>query len=138
MINRTQNNWWIYHNRVNLICRKWWLFVLVCCYPIRGFTLSISVLILHIFRQLLLWNRKISSKSLLWFKPMQRADSNNSYFTNISVLHIFKVVLYVDSPVINSQIRYSVTANIESFLESPYGFLYADSLWLVVERAFTR
>ena len=69
---------------------------------------------------------------------MQIADGNNSYFTNISVLHIFKVVLYVDSPVINSQIRYSVTANIESFLESPYGFLYADSLWLVVERAFTR
>ena len=69
---------------------------------------------------------------------VQIADGNNSYFTNISVLHIFKVVLYFDSPVINSQIRYSVTANIESFLESPYGFLYADSLWLVVERAFTR
>ena len=72
---------------------------------------------------------------------MQTADDNNKvcYFRNALVINIFKLVLHFNSTVINSQIRHYLTTNRRNFLETQYGFQYADSLpWLVAERAFTR
>ena len=42
---------------------------------IHGFTISVQVLLLPIFRQFLLRNGKISSKSLFWNERTQRADN---------------------------------------------------------------
>ena len=50
---------------------------------IHGFTISVPILILLVFRQLLLRNGKISSKFLFWNERTQRADSRRqqeSYF----------------------------------------------------------
>ena len=55
---------------------------------IRGFTISVSVFSLPVFRQLLLRNGKISSKYLFWNEKTQRADDRwqqQSYFTSTSI-----------------------------------------------------
>ena len=72
---------------------------------------------------------------------MQTADDNNkvSYFTNALVINIFKLILHFNSTIINNHIRHYLTTNRRNFLETQYGFQYADSLpWLVAERTFTR
>ena len=55
---------------------------------IRGFTISVSIFSLPVFRQLLLRNGKISSKYLFWNEKTQRADDRwqqQSYFTSTSI-----------------------------------------------------
>ena len=62
---------------------------------IQGFTISVPVLTLPVFRQLLLRNGKISSKSLFWNERTRRTDSRwqqESYFT--STLISFSITLF--------------------------------------------
>ena len=75
---------------------------------IHWFTISVPVLTLPVFRQLLLRNGNISS--LFWNEWTQRAESRwlqQSYFTSISklVLNVFKMVLYFKSIINTNQIK---------------------------------
>ena len=117
---------------------------------INGFTISVSVLILPAFRQLLLRNKIISSISLVETseRSVQTAD-NKSKFTSQApqvtlVLFIFKLIFYFNSSIISNQIKYYLAINTENFLQVQYGF-YRQTLpihyqlwWLVIERACTK
>ena len=83
----------------------------------HGFTISVPVLILPVFRQLL--HSKHSVKT---------ADNNNSTVTSqvlqlTLVLYIIKLVLYFDSIIINNKIKCHVAINIWLFS--------ADTVWLL-------
>ena len=58
------------------------------------------------------------------------------------LLHIFKLVFYFDSTPTSTQIKYYLTTFRLNFLKIQYLWLlevcFADSLWLVVERQFTK
>ena len=92
---------------------------------IHGFTM---VLILPVFRQLLLRNRKMSCKSLFWNERTQRTVSrNNSKLTSQAlqltlVLYIFKLVLYFNLIIVSNEIKYYLAINRGNFLQIRYGF----------------
>ena len=95
---------------------------------INGFTISVSVLILPAFQQLLLRNKIISSISLVETseRSVQTAD-NKSKFTSQApqvtlVLFIFKLIFYFNSSIISNQIKYYLAINTENFLQIQYGF----------------
>ena len=83
----------------------------------HGFTISVSVLLLPIFQQLLLRKRKISRT--LCFETsegsVQTADDN--YKDTLEALrltlvsNIFKLVLYFNSIIISNQIKYHLALN---------------------------
>ena len=114
---------------------------------IHGYTISVPVLILAVFRQLLLRNGKISSKSLFWNERTQRADSRKvtSQAPQVTlVLYILKLVLYFNLNIISNQIKYYLAINRRNFLQIQYGF-YRHALqiqyqlgWLVIERTCTK
>ena len=95
---------------------------------IHGFTILVRVLILPVFRQLLLRNRKMSSKSLFWNERTQRTVSrNNSKITSQAlqltlVLYIFKLVLYFNLIIVSDEIKYYLAINRGNFLQIQYGF----------------
>ena len=93
---------------------------------IHGFTISVPVLILTIFWQLLLRNGKMSSKCLFWKERTYAA------------LNLY----YLDATVISNQIKYYLTKNRENFPEVQYVFyryaLLADLLWLIVKEYLPR
>ena len=109
-----------------------------CHDKIHGFTISVLVLILPVFRQLLLWNGKIWSKYLLWNVRTKRADSKGqqeSYFT--STLINFSII-------ISNQTKHYLPINRDNFPQIQYGFYghalqFRYLLWLlVIERASTK
>ena len=105
--------------------------------PIHGFTISVPVLILPVFWQLLLRNGKISSKCLFWNERTQRADSRwqqQSYFTsisiNFSIIYMFKLVLYFNSVIISNQIKYYLARNRGIFCKYSIATVSNDSFLL--------
>ena len=96
---------------------------------IHWFTISVPVLTLPVFRQLLLRNGNISR--LFWNEWTQRAESRwlqQSYFTSISklVLNVFKIVLYFKSIINSNQIK-NYWAIIEGIFYR-YSMAFADML----------
>ena len=95
---------------------------------IHGFTTSVPVLILPAFWQLLLRNKKSSSKCLFWNKQTQRADNRweqKSYFT--STLISLTLVLYNSKMAlcfnwIINQTKHYLRTDRETFLQIQYGF----------------
>ena len=111
---------------------------------IHAFQCQVSLLILPVFWQLLLRHEKISSKSLIWNKRTQRADSRWQVPQVTLLLYIFKLLLYFNSSIINNQMKYYLAINRSNFLQIQYGF-YRHALqilyqlwWIVIERACTK
>ena len=56
----------------------------------------------------------------------------------LQIAYIFKMLFYFDSTVVNNQMKYYLTAIKRKFMENQCGLQYVDTLWLVVESAFTK
>ena len=110
----------------------------------HGFTISVLVLILPVFRHLLLWNGKILSKYLFWNVRTKRPDSKwqqESYFT--STLIYFSIIIS-NWIIISNQTKHYLLINRDNFPQIQYGFYghalqFRYLLWLlVIERASTK
>ena len=126
---------------------------------IHGISISVPVLILPVFRELLLRYGKLLSKSLFWNERKQRADSRwqqESYFTSTSInfstiyfqIDIIFQLNYYQWPnqvlLIIDPNKYYLSIYRKNFLQIQYDF-YRHALqiryllWqLVIERAYTK
>ena len=89
---------------------------------IHGFTISVPVLILPVFREKFRVNVCFETSE----HSMQAADDNSKVisqaFQLTLVLNNFKLALYFNSVIINNQIKYYLTRNRGNFMQIQYGF----------------
>ena len=153
----------IYHNFVQIIIptlkNRTTEVIWICCnlrqtgslkrelpYRIHVLTISVLVLILPIFCQLLLRKGKVSSKCFQTSEHSVLTANDNSKITSKAfsttfLLCSFKLVLYLDTTGISNQVKYYLT-NRGNFMDNAVWLLqlcfafYCERL--AVERAFTK
>ena len=112
------------------------------------FIISVPILILPAFRQLLLKSGRLNFCFETSKHSVQTADDNNKVTSQALqltlVLYIFKLVLSYYPITISNQIKYYLSTNRGNFLQIQYGF-YSRTLqihyqppWSVIERTSTK